>query len=154
MTRAEIVKKRVDRSDKKGRMSDTASFSRDAVWGVGAAILLFIVMIALAVAWVTFFSYVIEPGHDPAFYEAHAQVSSPIVSVVAGGPVFWLVAFRLARGRAGGRTAWIAAFLYLLIDLAILIAAGALPGPVAPYFLAGAAMKVGGTALGVRHAKA
>ena len=135
------------------RMSDTASFSRDAVWGIGAALLLFAIMIALAVAWVAFYSYVVEPGHDRAFYDAHAQVSSPIVSVVAGGPVFYLVASWLARlGRK--RAAWIALALYLLIDLFILAAVGALLGPVLLYFLGGAVLKLGGTALGIKRAKA
>ena len=135
-------------------MSRTSTLSRDIGWGLAAAVLLFVVMIALAVAWVAFYSYVIEPGHDPAFYEAHAQVSSPIVSVVAGGPVFWLAASWLSRRTGHGRTAWIAAAIYLLVDLAILAAAGVLSGPVAPWFLAGAAMKLGGTALGVRRATA
>ena len=135
-------------------MSDTPSLPRDAVWSFGAALLLHIVMIALAVAWVAFYSYALEPGHDQAFYEAHAAVASPIVSVLAGGPVFYLVASWLTRRRGSGRAAWIAAALYLLSDLAIIAGAGALVGPVMPYFLTGAAMKLGGTALGVRRAKA
>ena len=135
-------------------MSDPSTLSRDTLWGIGAAVLLFAVMIALAVAWVAFYSYVVEPGHDQTYYEAHAGVSSPIVSVVAGGPVFYLVASWLARRRGGGRAAWIAAALYLLIDLLIIAGAGALLEPVVLYFLGGAAMKLGGTALGVKRAGA
>ncbi len=135
-------------------MSDTPSLSRDAVWALGATFLLFVIMIALAVAWVAFYSYVVEPGHDRAFYDAHAQVSSPIVSVLAGGPGFYLVASRLARRRGAGRAAWIALALYLLIDLFLLAAAGALLGPVLLYFLGGAVLKLGGTALGIKRARA
>ena len=135
-------------------MSDTHSLSRDAAWGFGAALFLFAIMIALAVAWVAFYSYVVEPGHDQAFYDAHAQVSSPIVSVLAGGPVFYLVAAWLARRSGGGRAAWIAAALYLLIDLAILAAVGALPEPVVLHFLGAGVLKLGGTALGIKRARA
>ena len=135
-------------------MTAAPSLSRDIGWGLGATVLLFAIMIALAVAWVAFYSYVVEPGHDRAFYEAHAQVSSPIVSVFAGGPVFYLVASWLARRRGNGRAAWIALSLYLLIDLALLAAAGALFGPLLPYALGGAVLKLGGTALGIKRATA
>jgi hypothetical protein len=135
-------------------MSDPSTLSRDIGWGVGAAALLFAVMIALAFAWVAFHAYVVEPGHDQAYYEAYAQVSSPIVSVVAGGPVFWLAASWLTRRLGRGRAAWIAAALYLLTDLAIIAGAGALVGPGGLYFLGAGALKIGGTALGVRRAKA
>lgn len=134
-------------------MSDTNSLPRDALWGLAAALVLHIILIALAVAWVAFYSNVVEPGHDPAFYEAHAQVSSPIVSVLAGGPVFYLVAAWLTRRRGGGRAAWIAFALYLLTDFALFAAAGALLEPIVLYFLAGAALKLGGTALGIRRAR-
>ena len=135
-------------------MGGSSTLSRDIGWGIGAAMLLFAVMIALAFAWVAFYSWVVDPGHDPAYYEAHAAVSSPIVSVVAGGPVFYLVAAWLARRRGGGRSAWIATTLYLLIDFAVIAAAGAPLGPVAFYFFGGAALKLGGTALGIKRAMA
>ena len=50
-------------------------------WGL--ALLAFVVcdavMIALAFAWVAFYSYLIHPGENAAFYEAYAQVASPWV---------------------------------------------------------------------------
>lgn len=131
-------------------MREPPSISRDAAWGFGAWLLLHIAMIALAIAWVAFYSYVVEPGHEAAFYEAHAQRSSPIVSLVAGGPIFYLVASWLARRRGSGRASWIAAGLYLLTDLAILAASEALTGPVGLYFVFGALLKLAGTAFGVR----
>ncbi len=81
-------------------MDGKTTAAADAGWGVAGALLLHVVMIALAVAWVAFYSYALEPGHGQAFYEAYAGRSSPIVSPVAGGPVFYLVAWRLARRRA------------------------------------------------------
>ena len=133
-------------------MSDTRTLARDIGWGIGATFLLFVIMIALAIAWVAFYSYAVEPGHERAFYEAHAGVSSPIVSVLAGGPVFYMVASWLSRRRGDGRAAWIAAAFYLLTDFLIIAGAGTLIGPVTLYFLAGAALKLGGTAIGVRRA--
>jgi hypothetical protein len=109
-------------------------------------------MIALAVAWVAFYSYVIEPGHDQAFYEAYAGRAGPIVSLVAGGPVFYLVAWRLARRRGDGRAAWMAAILYLLTDVAIFVAVGGVAVAVWLVFLGGAAIKLGATALGAARA--
>lgn len=135
-------------------MSDTPSLARTTLWGFGAAILLHLILIALAIAWVAFYSYVVEPGHDPAFYEAHAAVSSPIVSVAAGGPVFYLVASRLARRFGTGRPAWIAAAFYLAADLLLIAGTGNLTSPLGLYFLGGALLKLGGTALGIRRAQA
>jgi hypothetical protein len=134
-------------------MSDTSTLPRDAAWGFGAALVLFAIMIALAFAWVAFYAYVIETGHDQAFYEAYAQVSSPIVSVVAGGPVFYGVAAWLTRRRGAGRAAWIATALYLLIDLAIIAALGGLLEPVIFWFLGAAALKLAGSALGIKRAR-
>lgn len=125
----------------------------DAGWGLGGALLLHVVMIMLAVAWVAFYSYVVEPGHDRAFYEAYAGRSGPAVSLIAGGPVFYLFASWLAHRRGGGRAAWIAAFLYLLTDLAIIAGTDNLGGTVGLVFFGGGVIKVAGTALGVKRAK-
>ncbi|HEX8644643.1 MAG TPA: hypothetical protein VF702_12105 [Allosphingosinicella sp.] len=124
----------------------------DAGWGVAGALLLHVVMIALAVAWVAFYSFALEPGQDQAFYEAYAGSVSPIVSLVAGGPVFYLVAWRLARRRGNVRASWIAAILYLLSDLAIFAAVGGVARAVWLAFLGGAAIKLGATALGAARA--
>jgi peptidoglycan/LPS O-acetylase OafA/YrhL len=110
-------------------------------------------MIALAVAWVAFYSYVIERGHDQAFYEAYAGRSGPIVSLVAGGPVFYLVALRLARRRGNGRAATIAALLYLLTDVAVFVAVGGVAFMVWLIFAGGATIKLGATVLGAARAR-
>lgn len=129
-------------------MDGKTTVAADSGWGIAGALLLHVVMIALAIAWVAFYSYLLEPGHDQAFYEAYAGRSGPIVSLVAGGPVFYLFAWQLTRRRGNGRSAWIAAILYLLTDVAIFAAAGNVPGTVWLAFLGGAAIKLGATALG------
>jgi hypothetical protein len=89
------------------------------------AVLVEVVLIAAAIAWVTIYSYLIRPGLTLADYQAYAEQASPWVSVIAGLPVFFLA------GRwVGGRTAAsalptaIAMFgIYLLGDLTILLLA-------------------------------
>ena len=124
----------------------------DILWGVGAAILLHAVMISLAVGWVAFYSLVLDPGRGTGFYSAYAGRASPIVSVVAGGPVFYLIARWVAWWRSSALPAWVATFLYLLSDLLLIAAVGALLGPGGIAFAGGAILKVAGTALGVKQA--
>jgi hypothetical protein len=133
-------------------MNAQTTAAGDAGWGIAGALLLHVVMIALAVAWVAFYSYALEPGHDQAFYEAYAGRSGPIVSLAAGGPVFYLVASRLSGRRGNGRAAWVAAILYLLTDVAIFVAVGGVAAMVWLIFLGGAAIKLGATALGAARA--
>lgn len=135
-------------------MTEPRKAAADAVWGIVGALLLHIVMIALAIAWVAFYSYVLNPGHDGAFYETYAGRSSPVVSLIAGGPVFYLAAALLTRRRGSARPAWIAAALYLLTDLAVFAAVGGIASTVALAFLGGALLKLAGTALGARLANA
>lgn len=132
-------------------MDDKHRLAGDLVWSLLGAIILHAAMIALAVAWVALYSYALDPGHDAAFYEAYAAQASPIVSVVAGGPVFFLVARWLKWRRSGGRTPWISTALYLLTDAALLAAVGGLGSPVALAFLGGGVLKIAGTALAVRQ---
>ncbi|HEX8217469.1 MAG TPA: hypothetical protein VF577_08380 [Allosphingosinicella sp.] len=135
-------------------MTETRKVAADITWGIIAALLLHIVMITLAVAWVAFYSYVLDPGHDRGFYEAYAGRSSPIVSLIAGGPVFYLASAWLTRRRGNARSAWIAAALYLVSDLAVFAAVGGIAATVALAFLSGAVLKLAGTALGARLADA
>ena len=57
-----------------------------------------IVMVAAAYFWVFVYSMTIHTGGDQAYYEAYAQISSPVVAVLTAGPVFY-VATRLLRRR-------------------------------------------------------
>ena len=96
---------------------------------LGATLLLMAVNVAVSVLWVAIYSYWIEPGHDAAFYEAYAQRAAPYSSIIAGMPLVYL--FGRWVGRWGDReaplrnplTLWA---LYAGLDLAIMVAAGAL----------------------------
>lgn len=134
-------------------MTDARKAAVDAGWGLACALFLHAMLILLAVAWVAFYSHVLEPGHDRAFYEAYAGRSGPFVSLIAGGPIFYLVAAWVTRRRRSARPAWIAVTLYLFTDLAIFAAMGEIGAAAGPAFLAGAALKVAGTMLGAMRAK-
>lgn len=110
---------------------------------LGATLLLLTVNVAVSFLWVAIYSYVIEPGHDAAFYEAYAQVAAPYSSIIAGMPLVYL--FGRWVGRWGQReapmrnalTLWA---LYAGIDLAITGGAGAI-GRLAPFIAVSIATK-------------
>jgi hypothetical protein len=102
-------------------------------WGraVGGALACEIVLVPAAVAWVTIYSYLIHPGEQLPFYERYAQVASPWVSLLLGGPVFYAVCRWLARTRPTAIALFAA---YLLIEAPIMLST---PNPsVTPWFLA------------------
>lgn len=88
-----------------------------------------IVNILISVLYVIVYSYVIDPGHDADYYQAHAQVAAPYSSIIAGIVLMYL-AGRWIGGKfpEGNRVkaALLVWLVYFLIDLAIIVAAGAL----------------------------
>lgn len=106
-----------------------------AAWVVGTWLGAHVVLIAGHVVLVLLYSLVIAPGLEHADYQAFAARSAPWFSIVAGGPVFWLVGRILHRcvrphGRGAGLAAW---GLYTATDAAILLASVGMP----PALLAG-----------------
>ncbi|HEX6127133.1 MAG TPA: hypothetical protein VFZ23_17305 [Pyrinomonadaceae bacterium] len=96
-------------------------------WLVGVAILVMVANILVSVLYMVVYSYLIDPGHDKQYYEAHIQVAAPYSSIVAGIPLMFLAGYWIS-GWWGGKfavesavTVW---FVYALIDVAALIAAG------------------------------
>ena len=94
---------------------------------VGTAVLILIVNVALTVAYMIFYSYVVNPGHDEQFYQEHVQTAAPYCSIVFGIPLFYFVCRRLAGKweKAFAVKASIFVWLvYALIDATIIIASG------------------------------
>ena len=126
---------------------------RDIRWGavLGGMLVAEIAQIAAAFAWVALYSYLVHPGETPAFYQRYAQVAAPWVSLLAGTPIFYLVC-RWIGSRAPSR-AWPTAMalfgIFVLVDLALMLAAGT-PSPrilgfvAASYFLKLLACHLGG----------
>ena len=101
---------------------------RDIRWGaaLGGMLLAEIGQIVATFAWVALYSYLVHPGETQAFYERYAQVAGPWVSLLAGTPIFYLVC-RWIGSRVPSR-AWPTAMalfsLFVLVDFALILAAG------------------------------
>ncbi len=98
---------------------------------VGAMLAIEAVMIGLAVGWVAYYSYVVDPGHSVGHYEAYAQRASPRVALIVSMPVFALLGLICSRRAkdAGARFALHATYLVIAIDLAMVaLVAGAEAG--------------------------
>src|SRR5687768_9797745 len=93
---------------------------------IGLAILAMAVLVAISFIEVAIYSYLINPGHDDAFYEAHANASAPYISGIFGFIVFFLVArYWKKKGYENAfRLAMLFPLIYVLIDVVILFAAG------------------------------
>jgi hypothetical protein len=116
--------------------------------GLAVAVPAMVLNIACAFLWVALYSHVIAPGQGEAAYQAYAMRAVPWSAVIAGVPILLGAGWLLARWQGGGwRTGLLAGAIYLAIDLAILVAAGALaamPGIVALSY----ATKLAASALG------
>jgi hypothetical protein len=89
-------------------------------WGgaLAGALVAEVLQVAAAFGWVAFYSYVIDPGQPIGVYEAHARRSGPLVSIVAGFPIFYAASRWLARSVPTGSAMF---GVFLLVDAAILI---------------------------------
>jgi hypothetical protein len=109
-----------------------------------------VAQIAAAFGWVAIYSYLVNPGQPIAAYQAHAQVSGPWVSIIAGAPIFYAASRWIARSRS---TALALFCIFLVIDGALLVAMmESWTG--APFVLIGLSYltKLCACALGGRHA--
>jgi hypothetical protein len=121
-------------------------------WGLAvvATLLAEIALIALSIICVAVYSYTIHTGETQEFYEAFARVSGPWVSLIAGGPVFFLVA-RWIRRRAGSATlgsAMAMVGLYFAIEIAVLLLWPSDTSGALPFVIGGFVIKATGAWLG------
>lgn len=118
-------------------------------WILVSAIVIHIILIVLSILEVFVFS-LINPGEPNPFYRAHAEVSGPIVSIVAGFPIFILAGKFLARKLANKlNVALLLPILYTITDFLIVDAAGVIWEQHLMIFMASAAVKMLGTLIGV-----
>ena len=52
-------------------------------WLIGVALLVMIANVAISIVYMVVYSYVIDPGHDQQYYEAHIQAAAPYCSIIA-----------------------------------------------------------------------
>jgi ABC-type transport system involved in cytochrome c biogenesis permease subunit len=121
---------------------------------VATALVVMVVNVAISFLYMVVYSYVINPGHDIAYYQAHAQVSAPYSSIIAGMPLMFLGG-RWIGGRwspdAAVRSALGVWLVYAAIDLAIIIPAG--HGRLIPLVIVSLLTKLAAAYLGGRVAQ-
>ena len=109
-----------------------------------------IVNVLISVLYVVVYSYLIDPGHEEAYYQAHAQLSAPYSSIIAGMPLMFVAGRWIGRKFPKGnsvKAALLVWLVYFLLDFAIIAAAGAL-AQIAVLFAISFATKVGAALLG------
>jgi len=122
----------------------------DALKAVGIALALMALNVAVAFGAVAFYSFVIEPGHDAAFYQAAALTIAPWSSVIAGAGLFFAAMYWLAwrrSGRNGYMFAGAVAAIYTAVDLSIVATEG-MPALLAPVVALSVAAKFTAALLG------
>jgi hypothetical protein len=116
--------------------------------GFAVAVPAMILNIACAFLWVAIYSHLIAPGQGEAAYQAYAMRAVPWSAVIAGVPILFGAGWLLARWHGGGwRTGLLAGVFYLIVDLAILLAAGGVGGMLGIVALS-YATKLGAASLG------
>jgi hypothetical protein len=119
----------------------------------GAWLALEAVLVALAIAWVAFYSYAIDPGHEPGFYQDYASRVSPIVAIIISAPVFGAFGILAARrgGRPGARFALTTTVVFLVLDFALIALVPERPQGIWTIWLTAAALKLSAVVLGGRY---
>jgi hypothetical protein len=64
---------------------------------VGTAFLLHVILILLSIIEVAIYSYLINPGHEDAFYRAHATESGPWISGIVGSLLMFFLTGRFTK---------------------------------------------------------
>ena len=107
---------------------------------VAAAALAEALLIAAAMLYMVIYG-VLNPGHPEAFYQQHARVASPWVSLAAGIPIFFALGRWLTKREKGSAVSLWAA--WAVIDTIILIAAAGFSGiyQILPFWVASHATK-------------
>ena len=96
-------------------------------WLIGIAVLVMVANVLVSVLYMVVYSYLIDPGHEKAYYDAHIQAAAPYSSIVAGIPLMFLAGYWISGwwdGKFAVESALVVWFAYVLIDFAALMAAG------------------------------
>ena len=97
-------------------------------WLVGIALLVMVANVAASILYMVVYSYLIDPGHEKEYYDAHVQVAAPYCSIVAGIPLMFLAGWWVGgwwRAEFAVKSALVVWLAYAVIDVAIIMAAGA-----------------------------
>src|SRR4030095_1043182 len=87
---------------------------------IGAALLALVINVLASILYMVVYSYVINPGHSPQFYQDYAQVAVPYSSIIAGFPIMFFVCRWLSKRwkpHAALKAALAVWLIYMLIDV-------------------------------------
>ena len=108
-------------------MGETFLTLSRVAWLIGVAILVMLANVVASILYMVVYSYLIDPGHEKEYYDAHVQVAAPYCSIAAGIPLMFL-AGRLAggwwQGRFAVKSALVIWWVYAFIDISTMLAAG------------------------------
>src|SRR5688572_11604860 len=99
-------------------------------WLVGIAVLVMVTNILSSILYMVIYGYLIDSGHEKEYYDAHVQVAAPYCSIVAGIPLMFLAGWWVSgwwEGRFPIESALVVWITYVVIDVAVLLAAGVTP---------------------------
>jgi hypothetical protein len=93
---------------------------------VGCALAVMAANVVLTILYMVVYSYVIDPGHDKAYYDAHVTIAAPYCSIAAGIPLMffagvWVGGWDVTLAVPSALIVWLT---YAVIDLAILASSG------------------------------
>lgn len=120
---------------------------------IGVTLLVLMANVAVSVLYMVIYGHVIDPGHEPQYYNDHIQVAAPYCSIVAGIPLMFFAGWWVAgwwHGALGVRAAWVVWLGYTAIDLAIVLAAGGMSFRVGALFVVSFGTKLAAALLGAR----
>jgi MFS family permease len=98
---------------------------------IGVALLVMVVNVVMSILYMVVYGYLINPGHPKEYYDEHIKVAAPYCSIVAGIPLMFLAGLWVAgwwAGQIGVKAALVVWLAYAIIDLGIVLAAGAKEG--------------------------
>lgn len=92
----------------------------------GLALLTMITLVIISIIEVAVYAYLVNPGQEDSFYDAHAMISAPYISGIFGFIVFFLVAryWKKKRYENGPKLVFLFPLTYLLLDLVIIVSFG------------------------------
>jgi hypothetical protein len=96
-------------------------------WLIGIAVLVMVANVVASILYMVVYSYLIDPGHEKEYYDAHIQIAAPYCSILAGIPLMFLAGWWVGgwwRGEFAVKSALVIWFVYAVIDVSILLAAG------------------------------
>lgn len=96
-------------------------------WLAGVALLVMVANIAVSIVYMFIYGYLIDPGHEKEYYDAHVQIAAPYCSIVAGIPLMFLAGLWISGWwdakfpTESAITVWL---IYAAIDVTVVLAAG------------------------------